>query len=124
MLSANFILTTESLDILFFCEAWMRSKQLAGHSINQITAVLIRYVKPNVFSRMFHKPNPSQEVEERLREMFHTVFVVPDSIKIYQAQREGIPISHYAPESKVGKAYAKIAKSISMSTNQKPILDK
>jgi len=85
-------------------------RRMAGRSINQATAVLIRYVKPNVFSRMFHNRNPSQEVEGRLRAMFHTVFVVPFSVQIYQAQREGIPISHYAPGSKVGKAYARIAK--------------
>jgi len=94
-------------------------KQIAGHSVNQITCVLIRYVKPNVFSRMLHKRNASQEVEERLRAMFHTVFVVPESVEIYRAQRQGIPISHYAPRSRVGKAYAKIARSISLNGNQK-----
>ena len=94
-------------------------KRIAGHSIEQITRVLIRYVKPDVLSRMFHKCNPSQEVEEKLRAMFHTVFVVPESVEIYRAQRQGIPISHYAPRSRVGKAYAEIAKSISLHGNQK-----
>ena len=93
-------------------------KRLAGYSVNQITAVLIRYVKPNLFSRILRKHNPSQEVEARLREMFNTVFVVPDSVEIYQAQREGIPISHYASERGVGKVYAKTAKSISINANQ------
>ena len=95
-------------------------KRINGHSINQITAVLIRYAKPDVFSRMFHKRNPSQEVEERLREMFETVFVVPDSMEIYETQRQGVPISHYAPRSRVGRAYAEITKSISTNTEKKP----
>lgn len=89
-------------------------KRMAGHSINQITVILIRYVRPNLFSRMLRKHNPSQEVEARLRETFHTVFIVPDSTEIYQAQREGVPISHYAPGSRIGGAYEKIAKSISI----------
>ena len=96
-------------------------RQMAGHSIDQITVVLIRYFKPNLFSKMFHnhKPSPSLEIEERLRAMFHTVFVVPYSVEIYQAQREGIPVSHSAPESSAGKAYAKIAESLSTNAHHK-----
>lgn len=92
-------------------------RELAGHSISQSTAVLVRYVKPHVFSRVFGKRNPSQEVEERLREMFHSVFVVPESNEIYGAQRQRMPISHYAPKSKVGKAYAQIAKNIDINSD-------
>lgn len=94
-------------------------KRMNGHSINQITAILIRYVKPDLFSRIARKRNPSQEVEVRLREMFGTVFIVPDSVEIYETQRQRVPISHYAPGSKVGRAYAEIAKSISINNNQK-----
>lgn len=99
-------------------------KGMAGHSIDQITAVLIRYVRPDLLSRVFHKLNPSQEVESRLREMFHMVFIVPDSVLIHKTQRERVPISHYAPGSRVGKAYAEIAKRISINANQKSDLDK
>ena len=95
-------------------------KRMAGHPINRITAVLIRYAKPDVFSRILRKRNPSQEVETRLREMFDTLFVVPDSIEIYETQRRGVPISHYAPGSRVGRAYAEITKSISTNTEKKP----
>jgi len=51
--------------------------------------------------------------------MFETVFVVPNSVEIYETQRQGVPISHYAPRSRVGRAYAEITKSISNNTNQK-----
>ncbi len=95
-------------------------KQMAGHSVNRITTVLIRYAKPDVFSRILHKRNSSQEVEEKLRTMFDTVFIVPDSIEIYETQRQGVPISHYAPGSRVGRAYAEITKGISNNTEKKP----
>ena len=82
-------------------------KRLTGHSIRPIAAVLIRHVKANG-----RKPNASKEVEASLAQMFHPVFVVPAADEIYQTQKEGVPISHYAPRSGVGRAYEKIAKSI------------
>jgi chromosome partitioning protein len=91
-------------------------KRMAGHSINRIAVILVRYVRPNLFSRMLRKHNPSQEVEARLREVFQTVFIVPDSREIYEAQREGIPISHYAPGSRIGEAYERITKGISIDS--------
>jgi len=110
-----------SLETLENLQASFRDiRRMTRHSIKQITVVLIRYVKPNLFSRRFRKPNPSQEVEARLREMFDTVFVIPDSVEIYETQRQGVPISHYAPKSKVGRAYAGITKSISTNTENKP----
>ena len=39
--------------------------------------------------------------------------------KGYETQRQGVPISHYAPGSEVGRAYAEITKSISIDGNQK-----
>ena len=95
-------------------------KRMAGHPINRITTVLIKYDKPDVFSRVLRKHNPSQAVEGRLRTMFETVFVVPNSVEIYETQRQGVPISHYAPKSRVGRAYAEITKSISINTEKKP----
>lgn len=116
------IFSLEALDNLK--ASFQDIKRLAGHSINRITAVLIRCAKPDVFSRMFHKRSPSQAIEARLKTMFETVFVVPDSIEIYETQRWGVPISHYAPGGRVGRAYAEITKSISTNSKQKPDLDK
>ncbi len=116
------IFSLEALDNL---KASFRDiKRMAGHPINRITAVLIRYVKPDVVSRILRRRNPSQEVEARLKTMFETVFVVPNSREIYETQRQGVPISHYAPGSRVGRAYAEITKSISINSKQKPDLDK
>ena len=117
------ILSLEALDNLKI--SFDDIKRLAGHTINQITVVLIRYVKHNFFLRKFYKRDSSQEVEAKLREMFHTVYVVPDATEeIYQAQRDGLPISHYAPGSRVGRAYERIARSIGNNANQKSGLNK
>jgi chromosome partitioning protein len=103
-----------SLEALEDLRALFRDvKRMAGHPINRIAVILTRYVRPSLFFRMLRKSNPSQEVEARLRETSQTVFIVPDSTEIYEAQREGIPISHYAPDSRIGGAYAEIARSIS-----------
>lgn len=40
------------------------------------------------------------------------IFNVPFSRKIYGAQMRGLPISHYAPYSSVGRAYRRIAREI------------
>ena len=112
------IFSLEALDNL---KASFRDiKRMAGHPINRITTVLIRYAKPDVFSRILHRRSPSREVEARLKTMFETVFVVPNSVEIYETQRQGVPISHYAPGSRVGRAYAEITKSISINTEKKP----
>jgi len=105
------IFSLEALDNLKL--SFLDIKQMTGHPIDQITAVLIRYTPRSMLSKVLRKNGPSQEVEARLKEMFPTVFIVPDSIEIFQAQREGVPLSHYAPKSRAGKAYEKIARSIS-----------
>ena len=95
-------------------------KRREGRPINKITVVLNRYhVEHDVFAKMFQKRHPSYEVEVRLREMFPTVFTVPEAIEIYDAQKKGIPISHFAPKSRAGKAYEKIAQSIVGKTHDK-----
>lgn len=95
-------------------------KRREGRPINKITVVLNRYhLEDDVFAKMFRKRHPSFEVEARLRDMFPSVFVVPDAIEIYDAQKKGIPISHFAPKSRAGKAYENIAKSIIEKTNAK-----
>ncbi len=83
-------------------------RSLAEHFIERITAILIKYSQPGIFRRH----NPSQEIEKELRGMFDTVFVIPEDRNIYEAQKAGAPISHFAPDSKAGKAYEKIAKNI------------
>lgn len=82
-------------------------KKMTGHSVNEFTVCLIRHKKYRP-----DRQSPYQEIEAKLNEIFDTVFTVPESIYIYRAQKEGVPISHYAPKSKVAKAYEEIAKNI------------
>lgn len=92
---------------------------MAGHTIHHFMAVLIRHAKPTLVSRLLRLPAPSQAVEAKIREMFQTVFIVPESAEIYRSQLERLPLSHFAPKSKAGRAYMKIAESISIDTHQK-----
>jgi chromosome partitioning protein len=97
-------------------------KRISGHSFKQITAILIRYVKPDIFARLTHRLGPSQEVEVKLKQMFGSVFIVPDSNLVFETQKKGIPISHYAPASQLGIAYRKIAENLNRNTETKSIL--
>jgi chromosome partitioning protein len=92
-------------------------KRINGRTFNQITAILIRYVKPDIISRLVRRSNPSQEVEIKLREMFGTLYVIPDSKDIYESQRQGVPLSHLSTGGQAGKAYAEIARNISSNNN-------
>lgn len=95
-------------------------RRMEGRPINKITVILNRYhVENDVFAKMFQKRHPSHEVELRLREMFTTVFTVPEAIEIYDAQKKGVPISHFAPKSRAGKSYEKIARNIIKNTKNK-----
>ena len=95
----------ESLDDLQ--QSFRDIEESTGRPIHPIAALLTRYVEADGPGRI-----PSQEIEASLKAVFHPVFVVPVADEIYQTQKEGVPISHYAPRSGVGKAYEKITRSI------------
>ncbi len=78
---------------------------------------------------LFRKPEPRPEeiraAEERKRERermqammievkrrFPAVYTVPYSPDIYESQKRGLPISHYAPESSAGAAYRLITDEV------------
>lgn len=88
-------------------------KKMGKHPIDRITAILIKYVKQDdLFKIIFGRRTPSEEVMAALKRKFEEVFVVPESMMVYEAQKAGIPISHYAPRDRAGRAYAKIAQHI------------
>src|SRR5207253_5679347 len=99
------IFALETLDDLK--QSFVDIRAQTGHLVHPIAAVLIRHVKATGRQR-----SASQEVEASLRAMFQPVFVVPAGEEIYHTQKKGVPISHYAPQSGAGKAYARIDKSI------------
>jgi chromosome partitioning protein len=53
-----------------------------------------------------------RDFEVEVRKYFNLVYPVPYSREIYEAQKAGLPISHFAPESPAGKAYFGIAEVI------------
>ncbi len=50
--------------------------------------------------------------ESEVRKAFRQVFTVPYSPAIYETQQQGIPISHYAPESDAGREYRAITTAL------------
>ena len=109
------IFSLESLDILM--KSFNDIERQNENFINQLTVILIRYVKPGLFSMISGKRNPSKEVKESLLELYSKMYIVPESLDIYNAQDEGFPISHSAPRSKVGRAYEEIARNIIVNSN-------
>ena len=93
--------------------------RLTGHSFQRISIILVRYREPNIFTDMFGSPNPSRDIESRLSKIYQSIFLVPESDEVYRSQKKGVPISHYAPRSSVGRAYEKIAKSVAESSAKK-----
>jgi chromosome partitioning protein len=47
-----------------------------------------------------------------IRRLFRTVYTVPYSPLIYESQKRGLPISHFAPDSSAGTAYKTIADEV------------
>ncbi len=77
-----------------------------------VMMVLLRKYSASVFERGL-----TREIKNLLKEFLAAnnipgvkVFGIPFSRKIYKAQMKGMPISHYAPHSDVGRAYKRIAK--------------
>ena len=88
-------------------------EQISHRVISKFIIVLNRYVKSR--NNKSNKPSASEEIETQLKTMSYPLFAVPDSVLVYQAQQVGLPISHYAPTSRLGKAYSAIASYLAMS---------
>jgi len=103
-------------------------KEIIGNKITPDLAILTRWDSNETektgirafFSR-FSLRNTSDRVKEEemirefegeVRKYFNLVYPVPYSREIYEAQKAGLPISHFAPESPAGKAYSGIAEAI------------
>lgn len=83
-------------------------------------------IEPNVMMLLLKEYSGSifdkgitQEVKQMLEKFLTAnnipeveIFTIPFSRKIYKAQMRGMPISHHAPHSNVGKVYKKITKAI------------
>lgn len=79
-----------------------------------VMMVLLREYSASIFDK-----GPTVEIKELLKEFFKAnnisnvgIFTIPFSRKVYKAQMKGMPISHYAPYSDVGRTYRRIANEI------------
>ena len=87
-------------------------EEMSGHATDKFTIVLNQYKKSRSSTRKTANPSPSEEIEAQLQTMGYQVFTVPESILVYRSQQAGMPISHYEPNSKIAKAYERIANSL------------
>ena len=107
-------------------------REMLGEDVAADFAILTRWKDPEnraaepgglvLFLKRIFSAGPSAEEEkerERLkafesevRKAFRQVFVVPYSPAIYETQQQGLPISHYAPESDAGREYRVITTAI------------
>ena len=79
-----------------------------------VMMVLLREYSASIFDK-----GPTVEIKELLKEFFKAnnisnvgIFTIPFSREVYKAQMKGMPISHYAPYSDVGRTYRRIANEI------------
>ena len=85
-----------------------------GVETNIMMVLLREWPAVSLFSK-----GPTKEIKKMLKEFLEVnnipqvkIFTIPFSEKIYRAQMRGMPISHYAPFSYVGRVYKRIAKGI------------
>lgn len=97
-------------------------EEIIGETINPEMAILTRWPedrKHSFFSALTQAGRDriaEQEtlhgIENEVRRYFKHVFVVPYAREIYEAQLEGMPISHAAKASAAGAAYEQIAEVV------------
>jgi chromosome partitioning protein len=83
-----------------------------------VMMVLLKEQPSSLFER-----SPSTEIKSMVRKFLADnlggrikVFTIPFSNKVNRAQLKGIPVSHFAPSSKVSRAFKKIVQEIAASS--------
>lgn len=79
---------------------------------------LKRLFSPASFAEEEREKERLKTFESEVRKKFRQVFVVHYSPLIYEAQQKGLPISHYAPESKPGRDYRAVATALESLGNK------
>lgn len=84
----------------------------AGRRPRVETAVLSRAVRPGVADRLLGRTDPVGEVLPDLRARFRHVHIVPYDRAVFEAQRQGLPLSHVAPHAPASRALRAVAEGI------------
>lgn len=107
-------------------------REMLGEDVAADFAILTRWKGPGnqsaeagglaLFLKRIFSAGPSAEEEKErarlkafeseVRKAFRQVFVVPYSPAIYETQQQGLPISHYAPDSDAGREYRAITTAL------------
>jgi len=79
-----------------------------------VMMILLRRYSSSIFDK-----SPTTEIKKMLENFLASnltinvkLFTIPFSRKVFESQVKGMPISHFAPFSNVGRVYKKIAKEI------------
>lgn len=74
-----------------------------------------RYTKSKASyqSNKLLKNSTFEELEEVVKGMSYALYKIPESLLVYRSQKEGMPISHISPNSKIVKNYMEIASYLS-----------
>jgi chromosome partitioning protein len=83
-----------------------------------IMMILLRDYSTSIFDRIFDG-EPTQEIKDLVSDFLIAnqmptvkIHSIPYSKKVYQSQMLGMPISHVAPFSDIGRAYKRIAQDV------------
>lgn len=88
-------------------------KRRTGHTVPHVTVVLTRGTEDNLLQAIGHRnAATTDDMEDDLRYMFGSVYKVPDSQDILEAQRASLPVTHFAPRCSASRAYAQITEKI------------
>lgn len=110
-------------------------REMIGEDVNADLAILTRWggsddsggglalflkriFSPASFAEEEREKERLKAFESEVRKKFKQVFVVHYSPLIYEAQQRGLPISHYAPESKPGRDYRAVATALESLGNK------
>lgn len=110
-------------------------REMIGEDVNADLAILTRWggsddsggglalflkriFSPASFAEEEREKERLKAFESEVRKKFKQVFVVHYSPLIYEAQQKGLPISHYAPESKPGRDYRAVATALESLGNK------
>lgn len=76
------------------------------------TAILSRAVPPSFTDRLLGRTDPVAEMAVDLRKRFSRFFIVPYDRAVFEAQRQGLPLSHVQPRSPAARVFHALAEEV------------
>jgi chromosome partitioning protein len=87
---------------------WMKEKE----SSSGLVSLIDRIFHADQIAERGVEAEHFKNVESSVKNYFADVYAVPYDIQVYESQERGMPLSHFAPESRAAMVYAAIADKI------------